>query len=313
MDKSPECDSHFCQPSPEADAEGKSLSYADLLLLTVVFIWATNYTFGKIALREFEPTSIAALRTLFAAPILLVVVALKERCLHIGKKDILPFAILGLLGHFLNRFGWSYGLNFTTASNASLLMATTPIIAAVFATFLRVERITLIAAIGIAVTVLGVFFVIEKDFSSLEFGKATVFGDFFVLGGAFSFALFSVYAKYFLHEYSILRLTAFSAQFGAFFMVPFILGPLFRGALFHHSLKAWLCLLYISILGNALTALFWIIGISKIGPTRTTMYQTLVPLVAIAFAMVMLGERLFKVQVIGMVLVLGGSYLTRFR
>ena len=58
--------------------------------------------------------------------------------------------------------------------------------------------------------------------------------------------------------------------------------------------------------------IFWIAGISQIGPTRTTMYQTFVPLVAIFFAVMFLGESLLWAQIIGAALVLGGVYLTRF-
>lgn len=63
-------------------------------------------------------------------------------------------------------------------------------------------------------------------------------------------------------------------------------------------------MLYVSILGNALSHLFWITGISKIRPTRTTMYQTFVPLVAIFFAIMFLEKTLVGLQIVGAVLVL---------
>jgi drug/metabolite transporter (DMT)-like permease len=290
----------------------KTLSFADLLLLCVVLIWGTNYTVGKIALREFDPTSFAALRTILAAPFLFLALGLKERGVHLTKKDIPPFVLLGLFGNVLNRFAWSYGLHFTTASNASLLMSTAPILAALFASLFRIERVTLKSALGIGVAFLGVFFVIKGDFSDLGLGKTTLMGDFLMLGAALSWALFSIFAKPFLRDYSILKLTAWSAQFGAVFLVPFILGPLAQGAFAHPTLKGWLCLLYISILGNAVAHVFWVTGISKIGPTRTTMYQTFVPVVAIFFAVMFLGESLLGVQIVGVVLVIGGVYVTRF-
>jgi drug/metabolite transporter (DMT)-like permease len=290
----------------------KTLSFADLLLLCVVLIWGTNYTVGKIALREFDPTSFAALRTILAAPFLFLALGLKERGVHLTKKDIPPFVLLGLFGNVLNRFAWSYGLHFTTASNASLLMSTAPILAALFASLFRIERVTLKSALGIGVAFLGVFFVIKGDFSDLGLGKTTLMGDFLMLGAALSWALFSIFAKPFLRDYSILKLTAWSAQFGAVFLVPFILGPLAQGAFAHPTLKGWLCLLYISILGNAVAHVFWVTGISKIGPTRTTMYQTFVPVVAIFFAVMFLGESLLGVQIVGVVLVIGGVYVIRF-
>jgi len=290
----------------------RAFSVADLFLLCVVVIWGTSFTAAKIALREFDPISFAALRTIAAAPVLFIILILKEKGIHFAKKDILPFVIMGLFGHFLNRFCWSYGLKFTTASNASLLMSATPIFAALLASVFRIERVTLKSSIGIGLAFLGVFFVIKGGFSQPGLGKATLLGDFFILGTSLSWALFSVFAKHLLRDRSILKVTAWSCQFGAGFMVPFIIGPLAKGAFAYPSAKAWLCLLYVGILANAVAHVFWITGISKIGPTRTNMYQTFVPLVAIFFAVMFLGETLFWVQIIGAALVLGGVYLTRF-
>ena len=99
---------------------GKKFSSADLLLLCVVIIWGSVYTFGKIALREFDPLSFAALRTILAAPILLVAVRFKENGLHLAKKDILPFVFLGFLGHFLNRLQKAQGSGFTRPENGQI-------------------------------------------------------------------------------------------------------------------------------------------------------------------------------------------------
>jgi len=132
-----------------------------------------------------------------------------------------------------------------------------------------------------------------------------------MLGTGFSWALFTIYAKHLLQNHSILKLTAWSAQFGAAFMLPFALKPLTQGALAGISSKAWFCLLFVSLLGNTLSHLFWITGIFKIGPTKTTIYQTLVPLVAIFVAVMVLAESLALVQMVGAVLILGGVYLTR--
>jgi drug/metabolite transporter (DMT)-like permease len=241
----------------------------------------------------------------------MLALSIREKGLHITRGDILPFALLGLLGHCLNRLCWSYGLTFTTASNASLLLAITPIHVALLATLFRMERIGRKSAMGIVVALLGVFFVVKADLANLRFGKATLVGDFFMLGTGVSWALFNIYAKHLLRDHSILKLTAWSAQFGGAFMIPFVLRSLIQGELAGISLKAWGCLFVVSFLGNALSHLFWMTGIFKIGATKTTVYQTLVPLVAILIAVTVLGESLVLAQMVGAGLILGGVYLTR--
>lgn len=247
-------------------------SSTDFSLLCVAFIWGNVYIFGKIALREFDPVSFAALRTLLAVPFLLIALGFKENGLHLGKKDIIPLALLGFLGHFLNRLSFSYGLNYTSASSASILMSTTPVFAAIFGTFLRIEKVSLRSIFGIATAFAGVFLVITGDWAQVELSSVTLKGDFFILGATLSWALFTVLAKTLLKEHTSLKLTTWTAFFGAVFMMPFLVKPLAQNAFVQPSLKAWLCLLYVSIMANALAQLLWVTGIEKIGPTKTTIY-----------------------------------------
>ena len=148
--------------------------------------------------------------------------------------------------------------------------------------------------------------------SQFELSSATLKGDFFILGAAVSWALFTVLAKTLLKEHTSLKLTTWTAFFGAVFMMPFLIKPLAQNAFVQPSLKAWLCLLYVSIMANALSQLLWVRGIEKIGPTKTTIYICLVPLVAIFSAGIFLMESILPIQFLGVLLVLGGVYLTRF-
>jgi len=290
----------------------KKFSSTDFLLLCVALIWGNVYIFGKIALREFDPVSFAALRTVLAVPFLLIALSLRENGLHLGKKDILPLAFLGFLGHFLNRLSFSYGLNYTSASSASILMSTTPVFAAIFGASLRIEKASPRSIVGMVVAFLGVFLVIKGDWSQIELSSAALKGDFFILGATLSWALFTVLAKRILKEHSSLRLTTWTAFFGAVFMMPLLINPLAQNAFLQPSLKAWLCLLYVSIMANALAQFLWVSGIEKIGPTKTTVYICLVPLLAILFASIILRESILPLQFLGVVLVLAGVYLTRF-
>ena len=117
-------------------------------------------------------------------------------------------------------------------------MTTTPIHAALFATLLRIERVTIKSKLGIIIAFFGVIFLIKRDLLHLRFEKTTLLGDFFILGAALSWALYSVYVKHLLGEHSILKITVWSAQYGAVFMVACIFRAFVQGVLIHHSLKS---------------------------------------------------------------------------
>ncbi len=287
-------------------------SYVDILLLTVVIIWGTVFSFGKIALREFDPATFAALRTIMAAPILLLAMRIRENCLSLTRKELISFALLGFLGQFINRMSFSYGLSYTTASSASIIMGTTPVFTVLFALCSRIERVTAVSAAGIISAFIGVSLVVKGDWSYTTLRSVFLWGDLFILGAAASWALFTVVAKQVVTSHGILRTTAWSSAFGALFMLPVFFTSARQGDLLDCSFTAWLCVLYVSLLANALAHILWITGISRIGPTKTTIYQTLVPIVAILFARSMLSEPLLSTQIAGVVLILGGVYLTRF-
>jgi drug/metabolite transporter (DMT)-like permease len=290
----------------------KRFSVTDLILLAVVIIWGGYFTVGKIALQEVDPTTFAALRTILAVPVLLLILGVKEKGLHFDKRDIIAFAISGFLGQFLNRLSFSYGLNFTSASNAAILWAITPVFTALLSALFRIERVTLRSAGGIFLAFTGVFLVIKGDWAPVDLSKTALWGDLLILGATLSWSCFTIYAKHLLREHSTLHLTTWSSVFGASFMVPFILKPLSQGTLFHYSLKAWLCILYVAIMANVIAQLGWVTGISRIGPTKTAVYQNLVPVVGVSLAAVVLMESILPMDVIGTILVIAGVCLTRF-
>ena len=59
-------------------------------------------------------------------------------------------------------------------------------------------------------------------------------------------------------------------------MAPF-LPPKQRGGWLEVSKIAWLCVLYVAILGNCLSSFLWVKGVQDIGPLRTILYQYLTP------------------------------------
>lgn len=286
-------------------------SYVDILLLVVVIIWGTDFPLCKIALREFYPTTFAALRTMLAAPTLLLALRIREGSFHVSPKGLIALAMLGFFGQFLNRISFSYGLTYTTGSSASIIMASSPIFAALLALGLNVEQITVRSCLGIIFAFAGVSVVMKGDWPGTPLSGTLLLGDLLILGAALSWAMFSVHAKRVVTVYGILRTTAWSSTFGALFMLPVLTVSVQHDPVLQHSLSAWMCVVYISIMGNAIAHIFWISGVSRIGPTRTTIYLTLVPIVAIILSQIILGEAFLATHLLGVALTIGGVYLTR--
>jgi len=122
----------------------------------------------------------------------------------------------------------------------------------------------------------------------------------------------AVISKRPLQRYSSLRVMSISMVCGSLFLVPFAWSELAAEEWAQVSLGAWLAVAYSIILGGVFAYVVWYKSISEIGATRTMVYNTLIPPVAILIAVATLGERFTPLQALGAVVILSGVALARF-
>ena len=77
------------------------------------------------------------------------------------------------------------------------------------------------------------------------------------------------------------------------------------------SWPAWLSIVYSSIFALGVAYTIWYAGVRQIGSARTSVYSNFIPIVAMATAVVFLGEPLKLTNVVGAIAVLVGVGLTR--
>jgi drug/metabolite transporter (DMT)-like permease len=288
----------------------KTFSVTDVYVLMAVFIWGTDFFFAKIALREISPICFSAIRTMISTAILLPFFIHREKDRWVPIRHLFWLAGLALLGTFLNRILWAIGLTMTTASNSSLIMATSPIFVLIASSLFLRNEVTLRAAIGILISFLGVFLVIRGDWKGWEIGSDAFLGNLITIGAALSWALFTVFAKRLLREYSNLKVTAYVMLISTILYLPFLPNDK-AGGWWEISGVAWLSVLYVGIMGNCLGYFLWIVGIKNIGPVRTVLYSYLMPVTAIFLAIPFLEETVTTMQICGASVVLGGILLAR--
>jgi drug/metabolite transporter (DMT)-like permease len=288
--------------------ERRGFSITDFYMILVMTLWGSDYPFAKFAMREVSPMSFAAMRTLMATVILFPFFLRQEKDWSLSKKHFLGVIGLACLGTFLNRVCWSVGLNLTTASNAGLLMATSPIFVLIVSFFFLRTDLTFRAAVGILVSFVGVFLVIKGDWKG--WGFHTFQGDLIILGAALSWAFFTVLAKKMLKDHSSLKVTAYIMLTGTVLFLPFLPNEK-AGGWREISWMAWFSVIYVAVMGNSLAYFLWIRGIQNIGPLRAILYQYLMPVTAILFAIPFLGETIRATQVWGAAVVFGGIFLAR--
>jgi drug/metabolite transporter (DMT)-like permease len=223
--------------------EKKALPLTDLQLLLVAVLWGSDFIFVKIALREISPLSFMAMRSLITTAAFFPFFLKQEKKWSVRPRDFWGLVAIAFLGSFINRVFFSLGLNLTTASNASLLITTAPLFVLLTSSFFSRSEITSRSVLGIVVAFAGVFFVIKRDWKEWALITDYLEGDLYMVGAAFFWALFNVFARPFLKEYSSVKVMAYVMIFGTIFYFPFL--PNEKGGNgWQVSALAWFCLFY---------------------------------------------------------------------
>jgi drug/metabolite transporter (DMT)-like permease len=281
----------------------------DVGLLVVSLIWGANFSAIKYALPEVPPLAFAAARFLLASALFWTAVRLLEHPARLSRRTLAALVGLGLVGNTGYQVAFMLGLDRTTATNSSLILAAMPVMVAGLATALGVERPGRRLWAGMALAVAGVVLVIAAR------GGATIrpslAGDLLVLLACACWAVFTVGIRRVGAGVSPLQVTAVTTYAGTPGLVLLGWGEL--RAVPWGSLQpvTWFGLLYSGILAIGVAYLLWALAVRHIGGSRTAVYNCVVPVVAGLVAWAALGERPGPGQVTGAALVVAGVLVSQ--
>jgi drug/metabolite transporter (DMT)-like permease len=283
----------------------------ELMLLSTVLIWAFNVTVTKYVLSHgFRPLAYASIRYVAAALLAAALAYSLERSLRMsGRRTfaLLAFATAVLLA---NQLAFVYSLKLTTATTVSLILGTTPIFTAAIASAVGLERLSLWFWIAAAVTFAGVSLIALGRNGSLS---TDVAGDLLAVGLAASWAGYSVTIAPLMRTFSPYRISAVVLLAMGIPLVA-ISSPQLAEQNYHApNLLSWLGLAYAIVGPLALTNLLWFTSISRVGPSRASLFANLQPFLGAVFALLLLSEHMTALQVAGGFLIAAGILLERRR
>ena len=291
--------------------EPKGFGATDIFMLLAVLCWAINFSFIKIALREFSPLGFNGIRLFFASLILIIVLFLRGEGFSLAKSDILKIFFLGIIGNTAFQLLFIHGLNWTTASKTSVIMAMTPVFVALLSTLLKQEKIHWAGWLGILISFIGFYFIITKQVGTLHFSWEELRGDLMILTGNLFWAVYTVFSKPFLEKISPLKWTSITLGVGTVFYLPFAASDIVRIQWSEVSFHAWAALIYSGLFAIAICYVIWYASVRRVGNSKTAIYGYLSPIFTILFAYLLISERITLLQIGGALIIFAGVYLTR--
>ena len=274
-----------------------------MLLGFLASLWGASYLFISIGLNDFSPAMIVFLRTLLAA-VVLAPLALSRGAFG-GLRPLLgPIVFLAAIQVAVPFLLISWGQEEITSSLAGILVASAPILTAMLAVFIdEDERPSLTGAAGVAIGIIGVALLLGVDVGG---DSAALVGGLAVVLASLGYALGGFYLKARFKDAQPIGLTTATMLASAVLALPVALLSFPSEAPALGSVAA------IAALGAGGTGIAFVVYytlIASVGPTKSSIVAYIAPVFAVFYGVVFLDEPFTGATLIGMVLILAGSWI----
>lgn len=283
-------------------------------LISVAFIWGATYITAKVVATNIPPLVGATLR-FFIAGILLLLVSFKyEKGLpKLNRESALATMGLGLSGIFLYNIFFFTALTKLDAGRSSLFVALSPAVTAVVASFLFKEHLGKKRWLGVVIAFLGALIVLTKGnllslFSNAQasFGS----GELMMLGTVASWTTYTLIGRKVSTDLSSIATTTYAVLWGFLFLTIFSFQDLTSMNWDIMTFQVWASLFFMGAVATVLAFVWFLDGVRQIGPSRTAVFNNLVPVFGVLLASLLIGESILASMVIGGAIGILGVTLT---
>jgi len=201
------------------DPKTLSKNAAVVLATATAFIWGLSFLSIKTAMTVVPPISLGLIRFIIACLILLALFAFKRRMPRLEMKDLPLMAGTGLLGVTLYFIGENNGVKLLSASEASIIVGTIPVLTMLAERVFTRSRLTTGQYAGAGLSAIGVSLIVVE---SLRLSPAPL-GYLYMTLAALSWVAYAFMTRPLLVKYESLEVTFWQSLFGAVGFVPFAL------------------------------------------------------------------------------------------
>jgi drug/metabolite transporter (DMT)-like permease len=282
-----------------------------LLLWLPPAFWAGNLVLGRALGGTFPPVSLAVGRWAVALAALLPFVARRawhERGLmRAAWPVILACGAFGVAGY--NALAY-VALQTAPAANVAFLNSTLPLMVPVAALVLTREPLRARTLFGIAVSFVGVAWIVSRgDLAALAALRIDG-GEILVLIAVANYALYSVLLRRKPVAIDPLVFLAATMAVGLAVLAPFWALELWRGARIPLDPMSVAAVVYIGLFASLFAFILWNRCVAQLGATVTGISFHLVAVFTAVLAFTLLGETVRMFHLIGIALILAGFFLS---
>ncbi|UVM11687.1 DMT family transporter [Pseudomonas protegens] len=275
--------------------------------LLAIFIWAGNTVINKLAVGAIFPAEIGFYRWLLAG-LLFTPFMLKPVIKHWPevRPNLWRIAILGVLGMAVYQSLAYFAASLTSATNMGIILSLMPLMSLAMAIAALGQRLTAGALVGAVLSFAGVLVVVSSGSLAALLQHGVNLGDAMMLVATLAYAIYSTLLKKWQLRLPPLVLLYLQVLVAVVVLLPLYLASPKVGP----TLQNIPLVLYACLLASMLAPLAWMQAVVRLGPSRTTLFFNLLPLITALIAAVVLHEQLAWFHLVGGLLTLGGVILS---
>ena len=283
---------------------------AILALIVTNIIWGGASPIFKYSLQNIPPFTLAFLRFEIAALLLLPFVYKEFKNTHNEKENIKDIILFSLSGVTFNIIFFFLGLKLTESINAPIISSSGPIFIIIFSLIFLKEKFEKKEFIGSVISFSGILLIVIQPLFQKGF-DGSILGNIFLLLATLGAVGQTLIGRKLTQKYPPLPLTFISFVIGSLTFIPFAATEV--GHLPPLDLRGIVGIVYGAIFSSALAYSLFAWGLSKMEASEAGLFTYVDPIVAIAIAYPLLGEKPTIFFAFGAIMVFAGIFIAEGR
>lgn len=259
-----------------------------------------------------SPMALFCLRSI-GAGLLFWLISLFTPSEKVERKDFVKIFFASVLGFFLTQITFLIAIPDITPMDCSIVSAISPILTMFIAAFTLKEPVTLRKAGGVAISFVGIIFLILNSVSVADASRQTsLTGILLIIANCLSFSLYLGIFKPLIARYPVVTFMKWIFLFSTLMSLPFAgheIVTIDYAALSGTFLSE---LAYLIICATFVTYFLIPVGQKRIRPTLVSMYSYVQPIIATTISICLGMDTLGWQKVLAALMVFGGVLMVNF-
>ena len=275
-------------------------------IMTAVVLWGISFVNIRVAVQVIPAMTLGALRFTIASILLFGVMKLKKESFKLHREDFLNVFIAGAVGITIYFYFENNGILYTSASAASLIIASIPVFSVMFESLIYKKPITKKSIFSLTLSIVGVCMVVGVDIGALV-GSGYMKGYMMMGGAVVAWVAYSVTSTPLFKKYSQLQVLFWQSVIGLACFIPFALMETTNWT--HVTSEIWMHVVILGVFASAVGFYVYLYALDVLGIGESSYYLNVIPVVTIIVGYFYLGETLSIVQLFGGLVIIASVLL----